>query len=234
LIKHGEPLLYDGTISATILVRSFHIVNGGFMSGKPQYDESAVLNAAIGVFWGHGYANASISDLTEATGLSRSSLYQRFGDKDGLFNECLRLYTGRVLTRMNSIQSVSSRVSVEALLREFLPDSAGIGHPKGCLLSRSLTEQEDLTAAGKMTMNEGICQQRQVLLNILAKGQQTGEIGQDADPELLGWYYFGILQSVVNLPSAGASRQTLSQLIDIAMLAWPKSEITPSGSDGIT
>ncbi|MDT3249719.1 TetR/AcrR family transcriptional regulator [Serratia sp. root2] len=204
------------------------------MSGKPQYDESAVLNAAIGVFWGHGYANASISDLTEATGLSRSSLYQRFGDKDGLFNECLKLYTDRVLTRMNSIQSESSRASVDALLREFLPDSAGIDNPKGCLLSRSLTEQADLTAAGKMTMNSGICQQRQVLSNLLAKGQRTGEIGPNADLDLLAWHYFGILQSVVNLPSAGASRQTLSQLIDIAMSAWPKNEITHPGSDGTT
>ncbi|MBU9849986.1 TetR/AcrR family transcriptional regulator [Rahnella aceris] len=202
------------------------------MSGKPQYDESAVLNAAIGVFWGHGYANASISDLTEATGLSRSSLYQRFGDKDGLFNECLRLYTDRVLVRMNSIQSASSRVRVEALLREFLPDSAGTSHRKGCLLSRSLTEQEDLTTAGKMTMNEGICQQRQVLFNILAKGQQTGEIAQDVDPQLLAWYYFGILQAVVNLPAAGASRQMLSQLIDTSMSAWPKNEIAHPGSDG--
>lgn len=195
------------------------------MSGKPQYDERAVLNAAIGVFWGHGYANASVSDLTEATGLSRSSLYQRFGDKDGLFNECLRLYTDRVLARMNSIQSGSSKARVDALLREFLPDSAGTGHRKGCLLSRSLTEQEDLTTAGKMTMNEGICQQRQVLLNLLVTGQQAGEIGEDADPELLAWYYFGILQSVVNLPSAGASREMLSQLIDTSMSAWPNGEI---------
>jgi len=203
------------------------------MSGKPQYDESAVLNAAIGVFWGHGYANASISDLTEATGLSRSSLYQRFRDKDGLFNECLKLYTDRVLKRMNSIQSASSGARIEALLREFLPGSAGTDHRKGCLLSRSLTEQADLTAAGKMTMNEGIRQQRQVILNILVQGQQTGEIAQDVDLELLAWYYFGILQSVVNLPSAGASRQTLSQLIDIAMSAWPKSGLTQPDSGEI-
>ncbi|WP_413722588.1 TetR/AcrR family transcriptional regulator [Sodalis sp. RH23] len=202
------------------------------MSGKPQYDESAVLNAAIGVFWSHGYANASISDLTEATGLSRSSLYQRFKDKDGLFNECLRLYTDRVLSRMNSIQLASPRARVEALLREFLPDNAGLDNLRGCLLSRSLSEQADLTAAGKMTMNVGIRQQRQILLNILAKGQQTGEIAQDINLELLAWYYFGILQSVVNLPSAGASRQTLSQLIDISMSAWPKKRDYPPDSDG--
>ena len=59
------------------------------MSGKPQFDEAAVIDAALIVFWRQGYAAASISDLTEATGLSRSSIYQRFGDKDGLFREAL-------------------------------------------------------------------------------------------------------------------------------------------------
>lgn len=34
-------------IGPIILERSFHVVNGKFMSGKPQYDEDAVINAAI-------------------------------------------------------------------------------------------------------------------------------------------------------------------------------------------
>ena len=59
------------------------------MTGKPKFDEAAVIAAAAGVFWRHGYTAASVNDLTEATGLSRSSLYQRFGDKDGLFREAL-------------------------------------------------------------------------------------------------------------------------------------------------
>ena len=45
------------------------------MSGKPQFDEVSVIAAAVEVFWRKGYAAAAISDLTEATGLSRSSLY---------------------------------------------------------------------------------------------------------------------------------------------------------------
>jgi len=63
---------------------------------------------------------------------------------------------------------------------------------------------------------------------------QTGEIAQDVDLDLLAWYYFGILQSVVNLPSAGANRQTLSKLVDISMSAWPKSDITYPDPDGGT
>ncbi|MGI4841164.1 MAG: TetR/AcrR family transcriptional regulator [Janthinobacterium lividum] len=194
------------------------------MSGKPQYDEGAVLKAATGVFWRQGYANASVSDLTEATGLSRSSLYQRFGDKGGLFNESLQLYIDRVTTRMKSTRAQTSKASVEALLREFLPRESDVERPPGCLISRSNAEQENLTAAGKHAANSAACQQRQIIVDILTHGQQEGELGQDVDLDLLAWYYFGILQTVVNLPSVGADSRTLSGLIDVAMSVWPKSE----------
>ncbi|MFS2157261.1 TetR/AcrR family transcriptional regulator [Pseudomonas sp. Pseusp122] len=190
------------------------------MSGKPQYDESAVLKAAMAVFWRHGYANASVSDLTEATGLSRSSLYQRFHDKDGLFNESLQLYTDRVLTRMRSTRAQTSKASIEALLREFLPKASDAKRPSGCLISRSNVEQEDLTAEGKSAANAAACQQRQVFLDILTRGQMDSEIEQHVDLDLMAWYYFGVLQAIVNLPSVGATGETLDRLIDVAMLTW--------------
>ena len=90
------------------------------MSGKPQFDEASVIAAAIGVFRRHGYAAAAISDLDGGDGLSRSSLYQRFHDKDGLFREALAAYTQRVLRRMNSAKADTARGRLEALLREVL------------------------------------------------------------------------------------------------------------------
>src|ERR1700726_4316720 len=96
--------------------------SGVFMSGKPQFDEVAVIAAAIEVFWRSGYAAGAVSDLTEATGLSRSSLYQRFHDKDGLFQEALEAYTQRVLRRMTSAKADPARGpgSVRAKLRRDL------------------------------------------------------------------------------------------------------------------
>ena len=86
--------------------------------------------AAIEVFWRRGYSGAAISDLTAATGLSRSSLYQRFHDKDGLFQEALEGYTQRVLLRMNSAKADTARGRLKALLRAFFPDRS---RPAGCL-----------------------------------------------------------------------------------------------------
>jgi AcrR family transcriptional regulator len=195
-----------------------------WMSGKPQFDESAVIAAAVNVFWRHGYAAASISDLTEATGLSRSSIYQRFGDKDGLFLEALHAYTERALQRMNAAQGGTARGRVEALLRAFLPGTLAPQRPAGCLIARSCTEAVELSAAGQAAVLAAITRQREIFARILREGIQDGELPRDADVDTLAWYYFGVLQAVVNFPYAGADLGSLDRMIDLAMAVWTAND----------
>jgi AcrR family transcriptional regulator len=190
------------------------------MSGKPQFDESTVIAAAVGVFWRHGYAAASVSDLTTAMGLSRSSLYQRFGDKDGLFLEALAAYTERALKRMNAAGGETARGQLEALLRSFLPGASTEKRPAGCLIARSCAEAIELTKAGRTATLKAAERQRQVLVGILQRGVKNGELTRDADVDALAWHYFGVLQAIVNFPHAGADLHTLHRMIDVAMAGW--------------
>jgi TetR/AcrR family transcriptional regulator, copper-responsive repressor len=189
------------------------------MSGKPQFDEASVIAAAIGVFRRHGYAAAAISDLTEATGLSRSSLYQRFHDKDGLFQEALAAYTQRVLRRMNSAKADTARGRLEASLRAFLPD--GSSRTAGCLIARSCSDIQELSAASKAATLAGAAHQREILAGLLREGVAAGELAQDADIDAMAWHYLGVLQAVLNFAQAGADRGMLGRMIDVAMSAWP-------------
>ncbi len=68
------------------------------MARPRMVSDATVLDRAVGVFWRHGYADASLRDLTGATGLSAASLYHRFGDKDGLFSAALAHYADHGLT----------------------------------------------------------------------------------------------------------------------------------------
>ena len=191
------------------------------MSGKPQFDEAAVIDAALIVFWRQGYAAASISDLTEATGLSRSSIYQRFGDKDGLFREALAAYTRRVLVRMNSAEAPSARGAVEAILRGFVPEQP-MSRPAGCLIARSCVEKGELSAEGQEAALQAAADQRQIFAALLRQAIAAGELSRDADVEALAWYYLGVLQAVLNFPNAGADSSALHHMIDVAMMAWPR------------
>ncbi len=196
------------------------------MSGKPQFDEAAVIAAAMGVFWRHGYAAASISDLTEATGLSRSSLYQRFGDKDGLFQEALAAYTERVMRRMNAAKADSARGRLEALLRAYLPD--GSARPAGCLIARSCAEISELSAEGQAAALAGARREREILADCLRAGVAAGELAKDADIDAMAWHYLAVLQAILNFPQTGADRSMIDRMIAVAMSAWPVATPRPA------
>jgi AcrR family transcriptional regulator len=191
------------------------------MSGKPQFDDDAVIDSAMDVFWRHGYSASSIDQLTTAMGLSRSSMYKRFQDKDGLFQEVLSTYTERVSRRMSAVRGATKRQQLEALLHEFLPGEGKTARPAGCLLARSCAEMADLPPAGKVVARQGLTRQRAILSEILREAVTGGELAAATDIDGLAWHYLGVLQAVKNLPQAGATPGELRRVVELAMSAWP-------------
>ncbi|MFQ6552668.1 TetR/AcrR family transcriptional regulator [Aestuariibius insulae] len=56
------------------------------------FDDDAVIDAAMLAFWRGGYDGTPIGALEEATGVKRISLYNAWGDKEGLFVAALDRY----------------------------------------------------------------------------------------------------------------------------------------------
>jgi AcrR family transcriptional regulator len=193
------------------------------MSGKPQFDDNAVISSAMEIFWRHGYAASSIDQLTTAMGLSRSSMYKRFRDKDGLFQEVLSTYTQRVVKRMNAVQASTKRQQLEALFHEFLPREGKTARPPGCMLARSCTEMADLPPASQAVAREGVMSQRAILDRILREAVARGELAPASDIAGLSWHFLGALQAMMNLPQAGATSGELRRVVELAMLAWPSA-----------
>jgi TetR/AcrR family transcriptional regulator, transcriptional repressor for nem operon len=67
--------------------------NPGVRRGRPrEFSEQAVVASAKLLFWRRGYEGSTLGDLERSTGLSRSSLYQAYGSKEGLFDHALEEY----------------------------------------------------------------------------------------------------------------------------------------------
>ena len=63
------------------------------VKGRPrEFCVDQALAAALRVFWSKGYEGASLTDLTDAMGITRPSLYAAFGNKEALFRKALDLY----------------------------------------------------------------------------------------------------------------------------------------------
>lgn len=110
------------------------------MSRPRDFDETAVLDAAIDCFWTNGYAATSVRDLGDAMGLGSASFYNAFGDKNTLFGRCLDRYLALNMRERfeRLIGSMGPRAAVETFLAQTVAES--IADPRGCLLVNTVLE----------------------------------------------------------------------------------------------
>ncbi|MEL6385022.1 MAG: TetR/AcrR family transcriptional regulator [Cyanobacteria bacterium J06626_18] len=69
------------------------------MARPKQFDEADVRKSVLQMFLRNGYASTSLSDLEEATGLGRRSLYNSFGDKHTVFLRALQDFWAMAATQ---------------------------------------------------------------------------------------------------------------------------------------
>ncbi len=110
------------------------------MARSRSFDEQEILTRAMHAFRRHGYARISIRQLEEATGLTSGSLYNAFGDKDGLYRAAIAHYVdGFVIARLRA--HAGPQATLEDLEEFFLtlfrpPMTDGFG----CLVSNAAME----------------------------------------------------------------------------------------------
>jgi TetR/AcrR family transcriptional repressor of nem operon len=116
-----------------------------------QFDDTVVVRAARDVFWQRGYASTSLADLEAATGLSRSSMYQTYGSKRGLFDRALRNYLEELIWPMLAPMEATG-AGREEIVGYFLAQAANLRRSRrsvltqGCLIANTSTELTVLDA----------------------------------------------------------------------------------------
>src|SRR6202011_4012331 len=87
--------------------------------GRPRaFDVDRALDRALHLFWRKGYEGTSLSDLTQAMGINRPSLYAAFGDKEALFRRALDRYADGPAAHVRAaLDQPTARAVVDHFLR---------------------------------------------------------------------------------------------------------------------
>lgn len=111
--------------------------------GRPrQFDEEAALRRLTALFWRNGYTRTSITDLVEASGVHRPSLYRTFGTKEELFATILRRFFD---ARVESLRALLDRVTpdvdgIHTFVATLRDDILSDPERRGCLVAASTAE----------------------------------------------------------------------------------------------
>lgn len=111
--------------------------------GRPRaFSDDEVLDALVQLFWTQGYEATSMADIVDATGLSKSSLYNTFGSKDELFKKALDRYIEHRTGMLVDVLADGTRgLDDVQMLFEALWAEVGVGGDhRGCLAINTSTE----------------------------------------------------------------------------------------------
>ncbi|TLF51756.1 TetR/AcrR family transcriptional regulator [Halomonas urmiana] len=159
--------------------------------GRPiAFSPDEAASAAIQVFWARGYDRASTRDLLEAMHLSRSSLYQAFGNKEQLFLEALRRYRESLIGRLE--RRLETAPSAMGFLEKLFCETAGEAGSEraalGCLIFNSASELGQRGDAPSQQAQQSMAAITALFYRAVVRAQAEGDIASHHDPDALAGY----------------------------------------------
>ncbi len=191
--------------------------------GRPRsFDRTEALEKAMDLFWRKGFDNASIGELTAATGLAPPSLYAAFGNKEALFGAALDHYArtagSGIWERLD--QAPTAREGVRALLAATAERYTRTAPPRGCMIVLAAPQMEGGNAvvaemlAAQRRRNAARIEQR------LRRAVATGELPPAADCRAIAAYVACVQHGMSIQARDGASREDLRAVADCVLAGW--------------
>ena len=190
--------------------------------GRPRaFDAEKALDRAMQVFWRKGYLGASLSDLTEAMGINRPSLYAAFGNKKSLFRKALDRYAKGPSSYLGeALQEPTARAVIERLLRGVVDLLSDPRTPPTCLWVHGAL------SCGDDSMREEFAAQRAAGLAELRtrfkRSVVDGDLPPDSDVDTLAHYVQTVNFGLTVQASTGATRKELLCIVETALRTFAK------------
>lgn len=168
------------------------------MGKKRQFEEDIVLDQIASHFWQHGFSATKVDQLAVVTGLTKTSLYNAFGNKEALFLNSINFYVERSIDLMNNYLDTNLSMS-ECLENLFNNSFLLLKEEKlsfGCFLTNSIVELN----ANEFNLHAEVTalfdKVRDSKLKFFSHYVDNGKVSKDYSAEELTDHYMTLLQGL--------------------------------------
>lgn len=187
------------------------------MARTKGFNEEEVLDKAVQLFWTKGYNATSANDLVKELGLSRSSLYDTYGDKRTLFINSLKRYRSTIVTETLKIidSSVGVKYTIKKLFELIIEQDIEAKIPKGCFVVNSTIELSayDSEIAEIVTLNQ--LEFEKTLKNSISNAQKNGEISNTLNADHLAKFFYNSIVGIRVSMKYNKSTTYLDEIIQV-------------------
>jgi AcrR family transcriptional regulator len=193
------------------------------LKGRPrEFDADEVLDRALEVFWRKGYEGASLSELTEAMGINRPSLYAAFGNKEELFRKALDRYAdGPAAYTREALNAPTARGVLERLLHGAAEALTHPDYPPGCLGVHGALSCGEAAESIRDELSARRAAYEVLLRQRLERARTEGDLATDIACADLARLVMTVMQGMAVQAAGGASREDLRRVAEMMLRTWP-------------
>ncbi len=185
------------------------------MARKKQYNEEEVIEKATDLFWRNGYEATTVRMLEKEMGINQFSIYSSFGNKQGVFLQCLDTYKRRIRSITHKLENSKNGLKgIERFFYDFLEFVREDKSFKGCLVTNTVNElKEDTDPLLRDELGQFVIHMKRLFVNNLSQDP-------DKTPELIdkqGDYLLNCLLGL-SVSSKLYDQQKLKGIIEITFM----------------
>ena len=188
------------------------------MARPREFEQEAVLDRAMRIFWSRGYEATSVQDLVDQMGIQRGSLYAAFGDKRALFFAAIdrydRVVTAKLLT---ALDEPSGMKAIRRFFQLKIEGSVQANRPRGCLVTNSATELASRDRGTATRVGAVLTKIEAAFHRAVVRAQGAGEIGPARDPRALARFLTSSAQGLSVMAKTFPERAMLEDIVDVIL-----------------
>lgn len=185
------------------------------MARPREFDEQAVLDAAIQCFWARGFEATSMRDLIDCMGITSASVYNAFGDKRSLYRKALAHYLessfGERVVRLES--TLAPRQAIETFFVEIIDRSMADALHRGCMMVNSALEAVPDAPDAQEIIDDFLTRAEAFFFRCVEAGQADGSISRSQSATDFSGLLLGVLLGIRVLARARPQRPLLESVI---------------------
>jgi TetR/AcrR family transcriptional repressor of nem operon len=182
---------------------------------KSERTRQLIVEKTAPLFNTRGFDGTSLSDLTQATGLTKGALYGHFPDKNEIAKAAFLHSVKKVkqMVRQKMDQASTSRKQLEALLDFY---SEYVFHPPvagGCPLLNSAIEVDDYKTNMRKVVGSELVATVEFITSLLKKGVKNNEFKSDIKPRHLAYTFFCSVEGALMFARVERSREPMDIIV---------------------
>lgn len=184
------------------------------------FDEQEVLEKAMNLFWKSGYHATSFEVLVKHLGISRSSVYDTYGNKETLFLKAIQHYrsTNQKLVNEFLYSHENVKEGISALFKRAIQQSTVDKDRKGCFVVNTATELLPNDGHIKKLVQQNQTDFEKVFLDYLQLGVEKGQITKGKDLKAIATLLFTLYNGLQVVTKVEVDQKRLLNSIEMALV----------------